>query len=71
MTDLQNDARDGWCPKCRAYRELIWNQIDTATTQADGQMTTFKGLSMRCRICDFEITKVGRVGPTINLVSQP
>ncbi len=63
-------ARDAKCPKCRAYREMIWTPIEKATVRGL-RVDRFVGLSMRCRICDFEIAEIGEFTPDFNADSSP
>ena len=62
-----SECKDAYCRKCRNFTEVIWSQVEIATVHQNGAMHTFKGLEMRCSLCDYEITKVGWVGPTVDL----
>ena len=58
-------ARDVYCRQCRRFQEAIWQRVEVAQVVAHGKtasMGTFVGLSVRCGVCDLEITKIGKVG---------
>ena len=51
------------CPRCSSFQPIIWTPVTVAQV-AGARIGEFKGLEMKCRACDFLITKVGRVSQT-------
>ena len=52
------------CPRCSSFQPVVWTPVTIAQADAndrvgDGFRAIFKGLEMKCRKCDFEITKIG------------
>jgi len=46
-----------FCPRCNGFHPIITSQIKTVTLGRT--VDTFEGLEIKCRSCQFEVTKMG------------
>jgi len=54
-------ATHAFCPRCNQFEPMIWTNVIIAEVHVDGRIGRFEGLELKCRVCQFEITKVGVV----------
>ena len=55
-----SECTHGFCPRCNSFQPLVWTPVTIAEVSGT-EIGEFKGLEMKCRNCDFDITKIGAV----------
>lgn len=54
------DATHAFCPRCNRFEPAIFTSVKIAQVSGT-EVGEFEGLELKCRACQFEITKVGQV----------
>lgn len=58
------DATHVHCPRCNSFEPMVWDWVKIVRPRVGGdsvRFDTFEGGAVRCRTCQFEITKIVRL----------